>query len=58
VRLTAKSKVVNVKRDDIITTKKTIDIGKTPRVSASTYAAQSPAAYMDSRHERNMHNDD
>ena len=49
VRLTAKAKVVNVSRDSILTTQRTIDIGKTPRVSASIYA-QSPAAWNESKH--------
>ena len=53
VRLTAKGKIVNVSRDFILAVKKQIEIGKTPRVSASTYAAQSPAAWNESRHERN-----
>lgn len=52
VRLTAKGKVVSVSREYILTSKKTIDIGKTPRVSASTYAGQSPSAWNESRHER------
>lgn len=54
VRLTAKGKVVSVSRDHILAIKKTLEIGKTPRVSASSYAAQSPAAWSESRHERNV----
>jgi len=45
VRLTAKGKVVNVSKEYILTIEKKNDIGKTPRVSASTYAAQSPATW-------------
>lgn len=57
VRLTAKGKVVNVNRDFILTTKRTTDIGKTPRVAASSYAAQSPAPWNESHHDRRYDQD-
>ena len=32
-----------IKKDDLIVQRKTLDMGKTPRVSGSSYVPQSPA---------------